>query len=100
MRITSVDMWAYVSKCWKTVMRSILGIHFRKNNFLTRFALPIYDNEQKTENYNVYSARLVVNVNAKGIKYLYDVVDIKKEASNPLKIHQETSGKKPLPQAW
>lgn len=54
--------------------------------YLTRFALPIYDNETKTNKYNVYSACIVVNYAANGKMYLYDVVDIKKEASNPLKI--------------
>lgn len=54
--------------------------------YLTRFALPVYDNETKTDDYNIYSASLVVNFAANSKKYLYDVVEIKKEASNPLKI--------------
>ena len=53
--------------------------------YVTRFAIPLYDNEKKTGEYNVYSACLVVNHAANGKMYLYDVVDIKKEASNPLK---------------
>ncbi len=51
----------------------------------TRFALPVYDNKEKTENLNVYTACLVVNHAANGKRYLYDVLDIKKEACNPLK---------------
>lgn len=54
--------------------------------YLTRFALPIYDNEIKKDDYNVYTACIVVNFAANGKMYLYDLVDIKKEASNPLKI--------------
>lgn len=54
--------------------------------YITRFALPIYDNEIKTDKYNVYSARIVINFAANGKMFLYDIVDIKKEASNPLKI--------------
>ena len=53
--------------------------------YTTRFAMPIYDNDVKTENYNIYSGCLVVNCTGKGKMYLYDLVDIKKEASNPLK---------------
>lgn len=54
--------------------------------YLTRFALPIYDNDTKTDEYNVYSACIVVNYASNNRMYLYDIVDIKKEASNPLKI--------------
>lgn len=53
--------------------------------YTTRFALPIYHNEKKTCEYNVYRGCLVVNCTSNGKKYLYDLVDIKKEASNPLK---------------
>ena len=52
--------------------------------YTTRFAMPIYDNDVKTEKYNIYSGCLVVNCTGKGKMYLYDLVDIKKEASNPL----------------
>ncbi|MCD8379437.1 MAG: hypothetical protein LUC95_03725 [Lachnospiraceae bacterium] len=53
--------------------------------YTTRFALPIYDNEIKTDVYNIYSACLLVNCTAFGKFYLYDLVDIKREASTPLK---------------
>lgn len=53
--------------------------------YTTRFALPIYDNEKRTNNYSIFSACLVVNHASNGKRYLYDLVDIKKEASNPLK---------------
>jgi hypothetical protein len=56
-----------------------------ENYYTTRFALPLYDNEKKTSDYNVYSGRLVINCTSSGKMYLYDLVDIKKEASNPLK---------------
>lgn len=54
--------------------------------FRTRFALPIYDNDIKTQDFNIYSACLVVNCASNEKLYVYDLVDIKKEASNPLKI--------------
>lgn len=56
--------------------------------YATRFALPIYDNEIKTDMYNIYTGCLVVNCTSGGKMYLYDLVDIKKEASNPLKTNQ------------
>ncbi|MCM1283012.1 MAG: hypothetical protein NC124_15595 [Clostridium sp.] len=56
--------------------------------YTTRFAMPVYDNDVKTENYNIYSGCLVVNCTGKGKMYLYDLVDIKKEASNPLRTNE------------
>ncbi|MBR1929967.1 MAG: hypothetical protein IJ833_00625 [Lachnospiraceae bacterium] len=53
--------------------------------YTTRFALPVYENEMKTENYNVYLACLLVNRTKFGKMYLYDLVDIKREASTPLR---------------
>lgn len=55
------------------------------NYYTVRFALPVYDNNRKTEEYNVYKGRLVVNRTQDGKLYLYDLVEIKKEASTPLK---------------
>lgn len=55
------------------------------NYYMVRFALPVYDNNRKTEEYNVYMGRLVVNRTQDGKLYLYDLVEIKKEASTPLK---------------
>lgn len=53
--------------------------------YLTRFAMPLYNNQVKTGEYNIYTACIVVNHASNDKLYLYDVVDIKKEASNPLK---------------
>ncbi|MCX4322080.1 MAG: hypothetical protein OSJ59_03865 [Lachnospiraceae bacterium] len=53
--------------------------------YITRFALPIYENKIKTNQYNIYTGRLVINHTSTGKMYLYDLVDIKKEASNPFK---------------
>lgn len=54
--------------------------------YTTRFAMPVFENERKTDTYNVYSACLLVNCTKYGTLYLYDLVDIKREASTPLKI--------------
>ena len=53
--------------------------------YTTRFAMPIYENDIKLDTYNVYSACLLINRTKFGKMYLYDLVDIKKEASTPLK---------------
>lgn len=50
----------------------------------SRFALAIYNNEGEVERYNVFKARLIVRHDADGRKYLYDVINIKKEPSTPL----------------
>lgn len=52
--------------------------------YTTHFAVPIYKNETKTDDYNVYSACLIVNHACNGKMYLYDLVDIKKEAITPI----------------
>lgn len=53
--------------------------------YTTRFAIPVYKNEIKTDTYNVYSACLIINRTKFGKLYLYDLVNIKREASTPLK---------------
>lgn len=47
------------------------------------FALPVYDEEHQIERYNVFHCHLIVRHDADGKKYLYDVINIKKEPSNP-----------------
>ena len=56
--------------------------------YTVRFALPQYADEKKTNIYNVYRGRLIINRSFNGKLFLYDLVDIKKEASNPLKISE------------
>ena len=53
--------------------------------YTTRFALPIYENDTRTDIYNIYSACLLINCTKFGTMYLYDLVDIKKEGNTPLK---------------
>jgi len=47
--------------------------------FDTRFSIPICDNDGKILRYNVFQARLIVRHAANNRKYLYDVINIKKE---------------------
>ena len=55
----------------------------------TRFGLPVYGQDGEVERYNIFHAYLIVRYDNNGKKYLYDIINIKKEASNPL-CHQET----------
>ena len=49
----------------------------------SRFALPIYNEEGKIERYNAFHASILVRHAKDGRMYLYDLLDIKKETSNP-----------------
>ncbi len=53
------------------------------NYYITRFALPVYNEKDGTIIYNTYKATLVVKI-TKGKKLkLYDMLEIKKETSTP-----------------
>ncbi len=45
----------------------------------TRFALPVYGNDGNIERYNIFRGRLLIRHASSGKKYLYDIVEIKKE---------------------
>ena len=75
-----------------------VGKHFRENNeekhwrnakygwyrYDSRFALPVYDESGEIERYNVFHASLIVRHSEDKKLYLYDILDIKKETSNPI----------------
>ena len=48
----------------------------------TRFALPVFDDNGEVERYNVFGARILVRHAQDGKKYLYDIMEIKKETGN------------------
>lgn len=54
----------------------------------TYFIMPVKGSEEEDVRYNEYRATLVVRKTLRGL-YLYDILDIKKEASTPLE-SQET----------
>ncbi|MDO4337654.1 MAG: MmcQ/YjbR family DNA-binding protein [Eubacteriales bacterium] len=76
-----------------------VGKHFRENSgekhlrnaangwyrYDSRFALPVYDESGEVEQYNVFHASMLIHHANDGKMYLYDVLDIKKETSNPFK---------------
>ncbi|MCM1258143.1 MAG: hypothetical protein NC307_09860 [Roseburia sp.] len=90
---------ANAAQCIKEILEIAVEKRFRENfktkhlvdagkgwyYYTTRFAMPIYKNNEKTDICNVYSARILINCNKFGKMYLYDLIDIKKEASTPLK---------------
>ena len=75
-----------------------VGKNFRENNeekhwrnakfgwdrYNSRFALPVYDEVGEIERYNIFHASLIVRHSEDGKLYLYDILDIKKETSNPI----------------
>lgn len=50
----------------------------------SRFALPVYSDNGKAERFNIFKIELLIRCDADGKKYLYDMVNIKKETSTPL----------------
>ena len=44
-----------------------------------RFALPVYNKSNEIERYNIFNAGLLVRHASSGKKYLYDIIEIKKE---------------------
>lgn len=52
--------------------------------FDSRFELPVFDSAGNVERYNVFKATMLIRHAANGKKYLYDILEIKKETSNPL----------------
>lgn len=75
-----------------------VGMHYRENNddkhnwnarygwyrYDSRFALPVYNEVGEVERYNVFHASMIIRHANDGKKYLYDIIDIKKETSTPL----------------
>jgi hypothetical protein len=50
----------------------------------SRFALPVFGDNGEVERYNVFHASMLIRHANDGKLYLYDVLEIKKETSNPL----------------
>ena len=85
------------------------GKHYRENKedkhyrnakygwyrYDSRFALPVLNEKDEVERYNVFHASLIVRHSEDKKLYLYDILDIKKETSNPLE-HLAVHDKKPI----
>ncbi len=47
----------------------------------TRFAIPVFNDDGELERYNIFKGRLLIRHASSGKKYLYDIMEIKKETS-------------------
>ena len=75
------------------------GKHFRENSgnkhlrdaafvcyrYDSRFALPVHNEQGILKLYNIYHVSLLIRHAKDGNYYLYDILDIKKETSNPFR---------------
>ena len=52
--------------------------------FTTRFALPVYRINGEIERFNTFRIEMLVRHASDNRLYLYDIVNVKKEKSNPL----------------
>ena len=50
----------------------------------SRFAMPIYGSDGSMERYNIYHVYMLIRYDCNGKKYLYDIINLKKETSTPL----------------
>ena len=55
-------------------------------HYESRFGLSVYSENGEVERYNVFHVYMIVRHDKNGRKYLYDIINIKKETSTPLKI--------------
>ncbi len=92
------------------MISSAKGKHFRPNNeekhnrnakfgwyrYDSRFAIPVYSEDGAVERYNAFHASLIVRHSEDGNLYLYDVIDVKKETSNPLEHLSAVHDTKPI----
>ena len=62
--------------------RHIRNAWFGWYRYDTCFELPVYSEKGEVERYNRFRATMLIRHSADGKKYLYDILDIKKETSN------------------
>lgn len=58
--------------------------HYGWYRYDSRFAIPVFDENNDILRYNIFHAELVIRHSENRKLYLYDVIDIKKETSTPL----------------
>lgn len=49
----------------------------------SRLAIAIYNRDEEVERFNVFRVRMIIRHDENGKKYLYDIVNIKKESEYP-----------------
>ena len=75
--------------------RHIRNARFGWYRYDTRFELPVLDEAGNVERYNRFKATLLIRHATDNKMYLYDILDIKKETSNPLE-YLAVHDKKPI----
>ena len=66
------------------------GVNVKANEKLgwyrydTYFAIPVHASDGEVDHYNVFHASILLRHSEDGKKYLYDIIDTKKETSYPL----------------
>ena len=75
------------NKRWQENYKTKHGIDAKYGwyRFTTRFALPVYDNDEQLIRYNIFRIEMLVRHASDGKLYLYDMVNIKKETGTPLR---------------
>lgn len=72
--------------------RTYIENHEKKHNkdakygwyrYDARFAIAIYDRSGEIERYNIFKVRMIIRHDEDGKKYLYDMINIKKESEYP-----------------
>ena len=54
------------------------------NTYKEELVIPVYDEDDVLERYNIFRARILIRRDIDGKLYLYDLVTTKKETSKPL----------------
>lgn len=94
---TAAKAKANASQGIPEMLKIASGKHFRPNSgnkhrrnatygwyrYDSRFALPIYRDDGQIVRYNTFHASMLIRHARDGKIYLYDIIDIKKETSNP-----------------
>lgn len=63
-----------------------LDAEFGWYRYNSKFALPVYNENQELERFNIFNTVLLIRHAHDGKLYLYDVLNIKKEAGKPLEL--------------
>ena len=85
-------------QCIPQLIETAVGKHFRENagekhqwnarygwyRYNAYFALPVFEENGRIARYNIFHTSLLVRHSTDKKLYLYDLIDIKKETSNPL----------------
>lgn len=65
---------------YKTIDYTPDGSYMKNvNKHASKFALPVYGDDGNIERYNIFWGRLLIRHASSGKKYLYDILEIKKE---------------------